>query len=345
MANENKKILITGGCGFIGTNLAIYLKKFNYEVSTLDNLFRKGSKYNLKLLKSLGIKNYKIDIYNQTKLFKLKKFDIIIDCCAEAAVNISKYETTRVINTNLVGTINLVKKAKFDNSIIIFISTSRVYSIKELNLLINKKSLKKKLKINKSINEKFNTLSPKSIYGFTKLASEMVIQEYAYAFDLKYLINRCGVISGPLQFGSQEQGFISLWLWRHLNRKKLSYTGFGGYGNQVRDVLHVIDLCELIKLQLDKFSRLNNKVFNVGGSKKNSISLRELTKICQAKTKNKIKINSIKNTSIYDIPYYVSNNSYLYKNYNWRPKRNINAIINDTLNWMIKNNNQIKKFF
>ena len=73
--------------------------------------------------------------------------------------------------------------------------------------------------------------------------------------------------------------------------------------------------------------------------------MRELTKICQAKTKNKIKINSIKNTSIYDIPYYVSNNSYLYKNYNWRPKRNINAIINDTLNWMIKNNNQIKKFF
>ena len=345
MTNNYKKILITGGCGFIGTNLSLYLKKFNFDVSTLDNLFRKGSKYNLKILKSKGVKNYKIDIYNKHKLLKLKKFDIIIDCCAEAAVNVSKKETSRVINTNLIGTINLVNKAKIDNSKIIFISTSRVYSIEDLNLLIKRKKLRKKLQINKSINEKFDVLKPKSIYGFTKLASEMVIQEFSYAFGIKYLINRCGVISGPLQFGSQEQGFISLWLWKHLKRGKLSYLGYGGNGNQVRDILHVDDLCELIKLQIDKIKKVNNKIFNVGGSKKNSISLRQLTSICEQKTKNKIKINIVKKTSSYDIPYYVSNNSYLYQNYNWKPKRNINTIIDDCLYWMIKNKNQIKKYF
>ena len=339
------KILVTGGCGFVGTNLSLFLNKKKNKVISVDNLSRQGSYYNLSLLKKKNIKNFNIDISNFKKLEKLPKFDLIIDCCAEATVEVSKKDLDRVFYTNLIGTYNILKKAKLDKSKLIFLSTSRVYPISSLNSLIKRKKIDKEIKYFKKIDERFNLNGARSIYGFTKLASEMLIEEFSYQFSLKYIINRCGVISGPLQFGKQDQGFVSLWLWRHLNRKKLSYTGFGGYGNQVRDVLHVIDLCELIKLQLDKFSRLNNKVFNVGGSKKNSISLRELTKICQAKTKNKIKINSIKNTSVYDIPYYVSNNSYLYKNYNWRPKRNINAIINDTLKWMIKNNNQIKKFF
>ena len=85
------KILITGGCGFVGANLALHLsKKKKFKVFSLDNISRSGSQYNQKLLKKNKIKNYKIDITNFNKILKLPKFDLIIDCCAEAAVEISK---------------------------------------------------------------------------------------------------------------------------------------------------------------------------------------------------------------------------------------------------------------
>ena len=96
----------------------------------------------------------------------------------------------------------------------------------------------------------------------------MLIEEFSYAFGIKYIINRCGVISGPLQFGKQDQGFLSLWIWRHLNKKKIKYIGYGGFGNQIRDVLHIYDLCSLILIQIKKINKITNKLFTVGGSKK-----------------------------------------------------------------------------
>ena len=339
------KILITGGCGFVGTNIALFLKRKKYNVVTLDNLYRKGSKYNLSLIKKNNIKNYNLDIAKYINFKRLPKFDLIIDCCAEAAVEVSRSNLDAVINTNLIGTINILKKAKKDNSKLIFISSSRVYSLKSLNNLINKKIIRKKIKVKKLIDENFNTYGPKTIYGLTKLSSEMFIEEFSYAFGLKYLINRCGVISGPLQFGKQDQGFISHWIWNHLNKKNMKYIGYGGLGHQVRDVLHITDLCELILNQIKKFNKINNQLFTVGGSKKSFISLKKLTEICQIITKNKIKFKKIQRTSIYDIPYYITDNKKISKTYGWKPKRDIYDVVMDTYNWLFINKRNLKKYF
>tara|TARA_B100000029_G_scaffold504378_1_gene583108 strand:- start:3211 stop:4215 length:1005 start_codon:yes stop_codon:yes gene_type:complete len=332
------KILITGGCGFVGSNIAIKLKKSGYKVFSLDNLSRKGSLFNLKLLKKNKIKNYKFNIANYKKLLKLQKFNLIIDCCAEAAVEVSKNEIDRVINTNLIGTYNILKKSKKDNTKIIFISSSRVNSIEAINNIVNQNILKKK------IDENFDTKKPKSIYGFTKLASEMLIEEFSYAFNIKYIINRCGVISGPLQFGKQDQGFVSLWIWHHINKKKLKYIGYGGFGNQIRDVLHIEDLVDLIKLQIKKIKKINNKTFTVGGSLKSYTSLKNLTSICEKITSNKIKFSKKKSTSIYDIPYFITDNTRVTKIYKWKPKRNIINVVRDTYKWLLENKQQLKKF-
>ena len=91
------KILITGGCGFVGTNLCIFLKNKDFNVFSLDNLSRKGSSFNLNNLKKLKIKNFKYDISNNKKITLLPKFDLIIDCCAEAAVNIQKKMFVQVL--------------------------------------------------------------------------------------------------------------------------------------------------------------------------------------------------------------------------------------------------------
>ena len=339
------KILITGGCGFVGSNLALFLKKKGFTVHTLDNLTRKGSKYNSNLLKKQKIKNYKINISNIKKIKSLPKYDLILDCCAEAAVEISKNDFDKVINTNLIGTINILKKSKNDKSKIIFISSSRIYPLEEMNKIIKNKNLKSKIKISKMFSEKDKIIGPKTIYGLTKLCSEMLIEEFSYAYQLKYLINRCGVISGPLQFGKQDQGFVSLWIWRHLNKKKLSYIGYGGYGNQIRDVLHIDDLSELILLQIKNINKINNKLFTVGGSKTSFTSLSQLTKLCQKITGNKIKMGKVSKTSSYDIPYYLSDNTHVSNTYRWKPKRNINQVVMDTFLWLKKNKPIIKKYF
>ena len=339
------KILITGGCGFVGTNIAIFLFNKKHKISTLDNLSREGSRYNLKLLKKHNIKNYNLSVENYNKLKKLPKYDLIIDCCAEAAVEVSRKKIDTVVNTNLIGTINILKKTKKDNSKIIFLSSSRVYPVVTMNKIVNKKIIKKKIKINKMINEDDSITGPKTIYGLTKLSSEMFIEEFSYAYGIKYIINRCGVISGPLQFGKQEQGFVSLWIWKHLNKKNLSYIGYGGFGNQIRDVLHINDLCKLIEIQIKKFRKINNKIYTVGGSKKSFTSLKDLTRMCEKVTKNKIKFKKISKTSIYDIPYYISDNKKISKTYGWKPKKDINNIVKDTYDWLSENKKKLIKYF
>jgi len=331
------KILITGGCGFVGSNLAIYFKEQlkRCKIDSLDNLSRSGSVLNYKRLKKRNIKNFTIDVSRINALEKLPRYDLIIDCCAEPAVEASKKELNRVFNTNLLGTFNILKKCSKDKSDIIFLSTSRVYSITKLRKLNNKNFL---------INENFDTMGPKSIYGYCKFSSEHLIKEFSFLYKIKYVINRLGVISGPWQFGKQDQGFVSYWIWNHMNKKKLTYKGFDGKGIQIRDVVHILDVCKLILLQVKKIKNINNKIINVGGGKKNSISLKNLTKICQRITSNKIKIFSNKKTSNYDIPYYITDNSKVKKMYNWNPQESFLQIVRDVHKWLNSNKEVLKKY-
>ncbi len=331
------KVLITGGCGFVGSNLAIYFKdhKICTKINSLDNLSRKGSLLNLNRLRKKNIKNFNIDISNNQKLKKLPKYDLIIDCCAEAAVETSKKEIDRVFNTNLVGTFNILKKCVKDKSHIIFLSSSRVYSINQLSKIKRKKFI---------VNERFDTSGAKSIYGFCKYSSEHLIKEFSFLYKIKYLINRFGAISGPWQFGKQDQGFVSLWTWRHINKKKLTYIGFGGKGTQVRDVIHILDVCRLIALQIKKINKIYNLTVNAGGGKNNAISLKDLTKLCQKVTLNKVKILSKKKTSEYDVHNYVTDNTKVKKIYKWVPQKKILHIVQDVYKWMIPNKKMLRKY-
>ena len=122
------------------------------------------------------------------------------------------------------------------------------------------------------------------MYGATKLASELIIEEYPSMYGLSAVVNRCGVLSGPWQMGKVDQGFMVLWAARHLFGGQLGYTGFGGKGLQVRDVLHVDDLYHLVRLQLDDLPRYDGALFNVGGGRERSVSLLELTTMCRERS-------------------------------------------------------------
>ena len=337
------KVLITGGCGFIGSNLAIFLKKKNFEVMSIDNLHRRGSKMNEVKLKLNKINNIRTNIININKI-KLSKFDIIIDCCAEPSVEASKNDLDRVLSTNFIGTYSLLKKCITDNSSLIFLSTSRVYNIKKIKSFFRTDILKKKIKLKKEIGTNFSTEAPRSVYGFSKLASEELIKELSYIYNFKFIINRLGVIAGPGQMGRVDQGFVSLWVWKHLNKLPLKYIGFGGYGNQMRDLLHIEDLNMLILEQIKKIKKINNITISAGGGKRNIISLRELSKVCQNLTGNKIKFTKIKKTSLYDIPYFCTSNYHAKKIYHWKPKKKIIDIVRDTYDWQRKDYKILKNY-
>ena len=341
------KILITGGCGFVGSNIAIYLKKNlkKAKISSLDNLTRSGSIINHNRLKKYKIKNYNINIEKLDKIRLLPSFDLIIDCCAEPAIEASRKEPDRVFKTNLVGTFNILKKCIKDEADLIFLSSSRVYSINKLRGYAKNLNIIRPQKIKKKINEDFETRSASSLYGFTKLASEKLIKEFFFNTKLKFIINRFGVIAGPWQFGKQDQGFVPLWVAKHFYKKKLSYIGFGGHGNQVRDIIHIDDVCKIISIQIRKINKINNDTFNIGGGLKSFISLKDLTVKCQKLTNNRIKIKKVSKTSIFDIPYFITDNKKIQKKYSWKPSKNLDMILKDIFDWLIKNKKQLKKFF
>ena len=128
------------------------------------------------------------------------------------------------------------------------------------------------------------------------------------------------------------------------SKKKLSYIGFGGYGNQIRDVIHVDDACEIIYLQIINFNNKFNNTFNIGGGLKNTVSLKQLTSKCEKLIGHKLKIKRLKKTSIFDIPYFVTDNKKITKFYNWKPLIGIDQILRDVQKWLI-GNKKIKNYF
>jgi CDP-paratose 2-epimerase len=123
---------------------------------------------------------------------------------------------------------------------------------------------------------------------------------------LPIIINRCGVIAGPWQFGKVDQGIAVFWLASHMFGKPLKYIGFGGKGKQVRDMMHIDDLVELVILQLSDPAKFAKDVWNAGGGREFSVSLLELTSLCQKITGKKVDIGSDPVTRYADIPVYVS---------------------------------------
>jgi len=348
------KILITGGAGFVGSNLAIFLKKDfpKTEVICLDNLKRRGSELSISRLKENNILFFHGDIRNKEDLQGIKNVDVLIECSAEPSV-LAGYDGSPeyLINTNLMGTLNCLELARKNKSMFIFLSTSRVYPTKTLNSLdLEESDSRFEIKhqqpfqgiSDKGVSENFPLEGSRSLYGATKLASEIIINEYASAFNLKTVINRCGVITGPWQMGKIDQGVVVLWAAKHFFKGKLSYIGFGGLGKQVRDILHVKDLYDLIKLQLTNINKFSGETYNVGGGRNVSISLKELTEICQKHTKNKLNISKVLENRNQDVPVYITDISKINKLCGWKPKIKPEEILKEVFLWLKKNEKQLK---
>ncbi len=348
------KILITGGAGFVGSSLCIQLKKKypDYQVIAFDNLKRRGSELNLADFQKLGIPFIHGDIRNSEDLSGVGAFDVMIEASAEPSVMAGlDSDPTYVINNNLYGSINCFNACLKNKAKLIFLSTSRVYPIENIETAnfveeatrFSFAALQNEAGISeKGISEKLTLDGARSFYGTTKLASELFIREYAAFYGLQAAVTRFGVIAGPRQMGKTDQGVVTLWMAKHYWNQSLKYIGYGGTGKQVRDILHVDDLVELVDLQIHQIEKFTGKIFNAGGGIQNSASLLEMTAICEKITGNKITIGSEVETRTADLRMYITDNSKIESEAEWRPKRSVETVFTDIYHWIKDNETQLE---
>jgi CDP-paratose 2-epimerase len=340
------RILITGGAGFVGSHLGLAFKrdKPDSTVIAFDNMKRRGSELALRRLAAGGVEFCHGDIRNPEDLTDIGSLDLLVECSAEPSVQAGLSGGERyLINTNLIGTINCLDHARRHDAVVVFLSTSRVYPIAPLRQL-PLVSTETRFVIPASntgpgwsasgITESFPLIGSRSLYGATKLCSELIIAEYVALYGLRAVVNRCGVLTGPWQMGKVDQGFVVLWAARHMFGGALSYNGFGGGGLQVRDVLHVADLYRLICKQIRQIASNNGKIYNVGGGAECSVSLAELTEACTRHSGRRLLIKSNPATHPVDIPYYVTDNTVVTAATGWSPQFLLTEILNEIFEWL-----------
>ncbi|HTD07575.1 MAG TPA: NAD-dependent epimerase/dehydratase family protein [Solirubrobacteraceae bacterium] len=348
-----RTVLITGGAGFIGASLALELaaRHPSWEVVAFDNLHRRGSELNLPRLRDGSVRFVHGDVREFDDLRAVGPFDALVECSAEPSVMAGVDGATGfLIHTNLLGAYHCLEVAARYHAQVVLLSTSRVYPVAPLCALAYRET-DTRFELGseqalagaspRGIAEDFPLGGARTLYGASKLSAELLVTEYAETFGLQTVVNRCGVVAGPWQMGKVDQGVFTYWMLAHHFKRQLAYLGFGGTGKQVRDLLHVADLAELIDDQLVQPEHWAGAVVNVGGGAKVSLSLRETSALCEQITGNNMQVGGNPETRQGDVPIYISDCGELARLSDWAPKRDARQILEDIHLWLCENEREV----
>ncbi len=347
------RVLLTGGAGFVGANVAIALAQRHpdWEVLALDNLRRRGGELNLPRLREAGVGFVHGDVREPDDVLAVDPVDAIVECSAEpSALAGASGDTSYVIGSNLVGAYNCLERARRDGAQMVFLSTSRVYPYSSLDRAAYREDETRfELEAEQDVPgispagvaENFPLDGPRTLYGATKLAAELLIAEYAANFGLRTVIDRCGVLAGPWQMGKVDQGVFTYWMLAHYFGRDLTYIGYGGRGRQVRDLLHVDDLADLIEDQLVRPDHWHGATVNVGGGRDISLSLRETTELCREITGTSVEVTSAGDSRPGDVRIYLSDCARLHSLTDWRPTRRPSNVLEDIFGWIAENERDV----
>lgn len=323
---KNKTILITGGAGFIGTNIGNLALKRGYQVIIFDNYFREGVKNNAKLLKQWGAKIIKGDIRDTKALQKLPQIDAIINLAANSGVPLSIKDPLFDFSVNARGALNVLELArKRANIPVIFASTNKVYcdGVNNFETIEKKTRWVWKDKKFKGIKEDFPMdgigKHPHSPYGCSKASADLYHQEYYHVYKVPTVVNRMGCVYGLWQKGAEEQGWMH---WFIKAKKEGLPLNIYGDGKQVRDVVYGTDLAKLYLMQLENINKHKGQVYNIGGGVKNSISLLELINYLNCKGGKKLKLK-YSDWRLADHKVYISDISKIKSNSSWQPTTSV----------------------
>ena len=326
-----KKFVVTGGSGFIGSNLVKFLLRKNYFVINVDKLSYSANSYNLKrIFKNKNYRFFKQDINNQAQIYKILnryKPNGIFNLAAETHVDRSIDNPRNFIKSNILGVYNLLetlKKYSRKNKKkirLVHVSTDEVYG----DIEIGKKS------------KETSSYNPSSPYSATKASADLLIKSFVRTYKLPIIISNCCNNYGPNQFPEK---LIPKLIYNIINNKPLPIYG---KGKNSREWIHVIDCCEaLLKIF---FNGKIGESYNVGSNQNiNNVSLtKKLLKIAKNKSlkiNKKVKIIFVKDRPGHDFRYALNSNKIL-KKLRWKTKISLHDGLSQTLDWYINN----KSFF
>lgn len=338
--NHQHTTLITGGAGFIGTNLADALLSEGKSVIIYDNLSRKGVEKNLKWLREKHTTNLRIEIADIRDEAALREAvnaaDAVYHFAAQVAVTTSCTDPLMDFEVNARGTINLLEAIRQSEKQppLVFTSTNKVYGdLEDLKVILkgDRYAPEDSVIAAAGVSEA-RSIDFHSPYGCSKGAADAYILDYARTFGMKAVVFRMSCIYGPHQFGTEDQGWIAHFLISALEGKALTIYGDG---KQVRDILFVEDLVRAMKIAQEQMLSLTGKAFNIGGGVNNTISLLELMKLIEEMHGEAVEAD-FGDWRPGDQRYYVSDIRKFSAEGNWSPETSAAQGIKNLYGWLLE---------
>jgi CDP-paratose 2-epimerase len=350
------KMLITGGCGFVGANLARHFLQQGYEVTVFDNLVRRGSEYNVPDLQKLGARFIHGDVRNREDLAGLPRYDAICEASAQPSAIDGYANPLFDLTNNTFGLINVLEKARLDEAILIFWSTNKVYSGDRVNAIPVKEAetrwvwdeaagyAARGFSPERGISEAFDVDGGQhSIYGVSKICADLICQEWFDAFGVRTVINRFSCLAGPGQFGKSAQGWVAWWVIAHHFGLPLVYIGWDG--KQVRDSLFTPDINRLVQMEIEQIDRCAGRVMNVGGGAEISLSLREMTSWCEKRLGKSVPVEIMPTPRKADHVVYISDTSTAEELLGWRPEVGLDEGLEQIVAWVEQEHDRLAALY
>jgi CDP-paratose 2-epimerase len=338
--DSEKTVLITGGSGFIGTNLADAIASSGRRVRILDNLSRPGVEKNLQWLQETHGERVSIHVADVRDPFAVLRavtgVETVFHFAAQVAVTTSLVDPIHDFEVNVRGTQNVLEAARVQSEppAVLFTSTNKVYGGMDdvpLRLRGARYEPADDTLRARGFGED-RTLDFHSPYGCSKGAADQYVLDYARSYGMRTGVFRMSCIYGPHQFGTEDQGWVAHFLIRALDDLPLTLYGDG---KQVRDILYVEDLVRALLLAEKRIGELSGRAFNMGGGPANTISLLELIDLIGALHGRRPEV-AFEDWRTGDQRYYVSNTARFEAATGWRPRVNAREGVRNLYNWLLE---------
>ena len=338
------KYLITGGCGFLGSNIASEVLKQGDKLIIYDNLSRIGGNENLEWLKGIGnFKFYKENTKDFDKIssvIKAEKPDVIYHLAGQVAMTASISNPRLDFETNVLGSFNVLEAVRqfSPETIVIYSSTNKVYGDFEYLDYEETNSRYICKQYPNGFDERVN-LDFHSPYGCSKGSADQYMLDWARIFGLKTIVFRHSSMYGARQFGTYDQGWISWFCQKAVETKYDKNTTFtiSGSGKQVRDVLHAEDMIRLYISAPKHTDKARGQVFNIGGGIENSLSLLELFNFLEKELNVKLNYTKLPPRES-DQKVFVADIKKAAETFDWKPIVSYKNGIRKMLEWVDRKN-------
>lgn len=337
------KYLVTGGCGFLGSNIAKEIIQRNDELYIFDNLSRLGSEKNLEWLKTLGSSTFvqgDVAVYEQVEsVIRTLKPDVVFHFAGQVAMTLSLDNPLLDFNTNALGTLNLLEAIRKHSpgTSVIYSSTNKVYGDLEHISYIEGEKRYEAPAYPQGFDENIG-LAFSSPYGCSKGAADQYVLDYYKVFGIKTAVMRHSSMYGDRQFSSKDQGwvgwFCSQAVLTKMDERREPFT-ISGNGKQVRDVLHADDMVALYMSAANNMEKIKGHAFNIGGGFNNSLSLLELFDILEQELQVRLSYTQLLPRQS-DQKIFVADISKIKRMLGWEPKIDKKEGLKNMIDWVTR---------